>query len=211
MTKTTRNIVLLGDQTLDNAAYLSIDPDHAERPVSDFVRTHCHADVLLIAEDDTTIADLHTVLDAQFSKAPAHTPSATLPFAVVSCGINDVITATWNPCDIFSACYWAWNDFPRQYGAMLDAVLQHFQAEHVAVFNLCYVSDDGRCPLLNTLITYLNWCINKEAGSRGVAVLDLYYVSSRPGNMANGITPSHIGGFEMAMLIKNWIYRVENS
>jgi lysophospholipase L1-like esterase len=192
----TAHVVLLGDSSFDNKAYVGGQPD---------VVTHLRGQVphpwraTLAARDGAVVSDIGRQL-AQIPTDATH--------LVVSVGGNDALRRE----GIFNEAARSVGEaagqlaelreaFRRDYGAMLDAVL----ARGLPVA-LCTIYDPRFTdPLRQRLglmgLTLFNDGISRAAFAQGLPVLDLRLICDEDADFANPIEPSGQGGRKIASAI----------
>jgi lysophospholipase L1-like esterase len=192
------HIVLLGDSIFDNAPYV---------PAGTEVQAQLHAllgpqnRVSLLARDGSVLMDMVAQV-AQLQDLPERAD-----WLVISCGGNDVlglagamqttVASVLEAAELLAA----WQaDFRRAYRRMLDVALSRKTPVAVATIYDCV---PGLAPGMRTAIAPFNDVILREAGRRGLPVLDLRLVCTEPADYAGAspIEPSAQGGHKIAATI----------
>jgi hypothetical protein len=91
--------------------------------------------------------------------------------------------------------------FERDYGAMLEGVLERGLATAVCTIYDARFSDPLRRRLAATGLTIFNDCITREAFSRALPLIDLRLICNEDEDFANPIEPSVRGGLKIAAAI----------
>lgn len=187
------HVVLIGDSTFDNAAYVAGGPD-VVRQLRDGLPPDWEA--TLNAVDGAVIADVA----AQIALLPADASHL-----VVSIGGNDALRAV----DVLDATARSVADalvkiaavrehFGRAYGAMLDSVVMLAVPTAVCTIYEARFPEPDRRRIAATALTAINDCITREAFRRGLALIDLRLICSDDRDFANPIELSTRGGAKIA-------------
>lgn len=197
------HIVLLGDSTFDNAAYVPSGTEVQAHLQSLPGRPHR---VSLLARDGSVLADMAAQV-AHLRQLPA-----AADWLVASCGGNDVlglvgamhsqVGTVLEAAELLAA----WQaGFRRAYRDMLDLLLA--QGSPLAVATI-YDAVPGLSPGLRTALAPFNDVIMREAVLRRLPVLDLRLVCADPGDYASGspIEPSAQGGQKIAAAIGELVH-----
>lgn len=188
------HVVLIGDSTIDNAAYTDGEPDVAAhlRSVLGPAWT-----VTALALDGSTTA----TATSQIRRIPADTTAV-----VVSIGGNDALDhydLLTLPVRIASqaleALRAAVDAFEERYGWLLDALPSAPRRIACTVYNGRLDPRDAG-PARAALMMF-NDAIVRTAAARGVDVIDLRAVVTAPSDYANPIEPSGPGGYKIACAI----------
>jgi hypothetical protein len=193
-----RHVVLLGDSTLDNQAYVDGGPDVASQ-----VRLRLPA-------------GSHCTLAARDGAITRETPSqlagVSATHLVISVGGNDALrheAVLGQPCRSVAEGLGLLAEvraqFQRDYRSMLETVL--IPARPTAV---CTIYDPGfpdpaRQGLAVAGLALFNDVILREAFSRRLTVIDLRLICSSPEDLANPIEPSVAGGAKIAAAIARFV------
>jgi hypothetical protein len=192
------HIVLIGDSTLDNAAYVPAGKDVGSLLLESLPQD---SKVSLLAVDGSTIADVA----AQLDRIPA---DASL--LVVSVGGNDALLASGilevpvsSMADALTRLASLREAFAASYGAMLDSVLaRNFPTAICTIYE-----GNSENPLFQrlatTALTVLNDAITREAWQRELRLIDLRVLFSSPLDYANPIEPSEVSGRKFASAISH--------
>lgn len=189
------HIVLLGDSTLDNAAYVPDGQDVAShlRSISQ------DSKISLLAIDGSVIGDIA----AQLERLPAD-----VSHLVVSVGGNDAILAS-GVLDESTTSLAAALDrladvreaFRAAYRTMLDEVLAQGIATAVCTIYEGADPDPTFRRIASTALAMLNDCITREAAARALPLIDLRVIFDSDEDYANPIEPSASGGHKFAAAI----------
>ena len=188
-----KHIVLLGDSIFDNGAYVDGGPD---------VITHLTSNLpvgwkaTLLAVDGSVTTD---VLN-QVSRVPA---SAT--HLIVSAGGNDGLSRA----DVFQQPVSSVGEAVGRLAAIRDEFRQNYSRMLKALLGcgkplaICTVyegnfQDPVMRRLTGTALNLFNDCIQREAITQGLPVLDLRAVCAEPSDYANEIEPGVSGGRKIA-------------
>ena len=191
-----KHVVLLGDSTLDNAAYVAAGQD-----VTTKLRIVLPGDwrITLLALDGAVTRDVAGQL---------RTLPADASHLIVSAGGNDalghagiieeraasVAAALARLADVRDA-------FATEYRSMLDAVLDRALPTAVSTIYEANLPDAQFLRLARTALTALNDVITREAARRGLPLIDLRVIFDSPSDYANPIEPSAQGGAKFAAAI----------
>ncbi len=190
------HIVLIGDSTLDNAAYIWAGQD-----VISYLRHRMPPDwrATLLAVDGSMMGDV----ERQLSLLP---PDAT--HLIVSVGGNDALgyagildERATSMADALDRLASIGERFRSDYAAMLDAVAARKLSTAIATIYNALFPDPALRRLSGTALAVLNDSIFREAVSRGLPLIDLRLVIERPEDYANPIEPSAVGGRKFAAAI----------
>jgi hypothetical protein len=190
------HLVLLGDSSLDNAAYTGGGPD-----VITQVRAVLPAgwSASLAAVDGATTRDV----EAQLSRLPAQATHLVLSVggndALLDASVLDVAASTaaealLRLADVVAA-------FELRYRGAVAACLRSGRPLTVCtIYNGCF-PDPQYQRVVTTALTVFNDAIVRVASERGLAVIDLRAVCALPEDYANPIEPSSAGGEKIARVI----------
>ena len=192
------HIVLLGDSVFDNAPYVA-----SGRDVTSTLRRHLPPgrQATLLAQDGAMLANVR-------DQAQSLPSEATHLF--VSAGGNDGLRWTGIFSEPASSVAEALGrlaavrrEFQTRYQAMLDEVSASAPGLPIAICTIY----DVRFPeptfreVVLTALTLLNDVITREAGQRGLPVLDLRTLLDEEADFANPIEPSAQGSEKLASAI----------
>jgi lysophospholipase L1-like esterase len=190
------HIVLLGDSVFDNAPYVA-----AGQEVLQQLRRRQPTDwrATLLARDGAVLAGV----SEQIKRVP---PDATHLF--VSAGGNDGLGWTGmfgervtSVAEALVRLASVRREFERRYRTMLDDVLKLERPTAVCtIYDVRFPDPDFREVAL-TALTLLNDVITREAGARGLPLLDLRTLFDQDADFANSIEPSAQGGEKLARAI----------
>jgi lysophospholipase L1-like esterase len=191
-----KHVVLLGDSTLDNAAYVAAGQD-----VTSKLRNVLPRDwrITLLALDGAMIRDVAEQL---------RTLPADASHLIVSVGGNDALDhagiieeraasvggALARLADVRDA-------FAAEYRTMLDGVLRRALPTAVSTIYEANLPDAQFMRVGRTALTALNDAITREAARRGLPLIDLRVIFDSPADYANPIEPSAEGGAKFAAAI----------
>jgi hypothetical protein len=190
------HIVLLGDSTLDNAAYVPAGED-----VTSQLRRLMPPDwcATLLALDGSVIAAIERQL-------PLVPDDAT--HLIVSVGGNDALGCAGvldepagSIADALDRLATISERFRGDYARMLDAVAARNLPTAVATIYNAFFPDPALRRLSGTALAVLNDCIFREAAMRGLPLIDLRLIAERAEDYANPIEPSGPGGRKFAAAI----------
>jgi GDSL-like Lipase/Acylhydrolase family len=192
------HIALLGDSTLDNAAYVPPAQavlDHLERTLPPGWRAS------LLALDGSVIADI----ELQLQRLPTDTSHL-----IVSVGGNDALGASGVLQEPATSVAQALGKLSRireafqaAYASMLDTVLaRRLPTAICTIYDAAFPEPDLR-KLAATALATLNDCITRLATTRGVPLIDLRIMFNRDADYANAIEPSSRGGEKFAAAIRS--------
>jgi len=190
------HLVLLGDSTLDNAAYVGAGDD-----VTSLVRAAlpAHWTVTLLAIDGSLAADVAK----QLAKIP---PTAT--HLLVSVGGNDAILEVGileehagSVAVALGKLARVRDRFARTYTKMLDTVCGVGLPTAFATIYSGDAPDAEFQERADIALTALNDCITREACTRGLPIVDLRVIFDHSEDYANPIEPGAGGGKKLARAI----------
>lgn len=194
--ETMANVVLLGDSTLDNAAYVA-----AGQSVSEQLQH------LLPAGSRATLrardGDVTAGIASQLRGLPH---DAT--HLVVSVGGNDALRESGvlseparSMAEALGRLSAVQDGFSAAYRAMLDVVAaQRVPVAICTIYNAAFPDQRSR-RIAATALSVLNDVITREAGSRGLSLIDLRSIVNSDADYANAIEPSAEGGRKFAAAI----------
>jgi hypothetical protein len=196
------HLVLLGDSTLDNAAYVPAGEDVAAQ-IRGLVPSGWR--VTLGALDGSVIGDVATQL-AALPRDATH--------LVVSVGGNDALMAV----DILEAPVRSMAEalgmiarfreqFCASYRTMLDGVLARGLPTAISTIYDGATPDEMFQTSASVALASLNDCITREAVRRRVPIVDLRTIFDREADYANPIEPSAQGGRKLAAAIVDFLTR----
>ncbi len=190
------HIVLLGDSVFDNGPYVPTGEDvsaQVERRLPPEWR------VTLLARDGEVLGGV----PEQVSRVP---PTATHLF--VSAGGNDALGQTGvfgervgTVAEALGRLSEIRREFARRYAAMLDQVLTLGRPTGLCTIYDVRFPDPVFRELAVTALALLNDIITREAGRRGLPLLDLRTLFDEDADFANPIEPSAQGGRKLALAI----------
>jgi GDSL-like Lipase/Acylhydrolase family len=189
-------IVLLGDSTLDNAAYTYGDPDVVTR-----LRTLLPAgwSATLLAVDGSTTEHV----PAQVQLVPA---GAT--HLVLSVGGNDALAhadileqRVPSAAQALGRLADAAHQFERRYRAAVEITLQRGLPTALCTIYNGSFPDPVFQRLASTALTVFNDAILRVAFERGLPVIDLRLICTTREDYINSIEPSSLGGTRIARAI----------
>ena len=190
------HIALLGDSTLDNAAYVAAGED-----VTSQLRRFAPRDwrVTMLALDGSVIGDVAR----QLPLVPADASHL-----IVSIGGNDALgyagileERAASMADALDSLASIRERFQSDYAAMLDTVAARRLPTAVCTIYNAFFPDPALRRLSGTALAVLNDCVFREAVSRGLPLIDLRLVIERREDYANPIEPSGTGGRKFAAAI----------
>lgn len=194
------NVVLLGDSTLDNAAYVA--PGQA---VSEQLQRMLAAGLraTLLARDGDVIAGIATQLQGLPGDA-SH--------LVISVGGNDALRQSGilseparSVADALDRLAQVQDGFAAAYRAMLDAAeARKLPLAVCTIYNAAFPDERSR-RLAATALAVLNDVITRQAAARGLALIDLRSIFDRDADYANAIEPSAEGGRKFAAAIAAYV------
>lgn len=192
------HIVLLGDSIFDNAPYVSAGTE-VQAQLQACLGPHHR--VSLLARDGSVLEDVV----AQVARLQDLPDAAD--WLVVSCGGNDVLglvgamqTAVGSVLEAAELLA-SWRArFRRDYRRMLNVMLSRKKAVAVATIYDCM---PGLSPGMRVALAPFNDVILREAGERGLPILDLRLVCAESADYASSspIEPSAQGGRKIAAAI----------
>jgi lysophospholipase L1-like esterase len=191
-----KHVVLLGDSTLDNAAYVAAGQD-----VTTKLRNALPGDwrVTLLALDGAVIRDVAGQLRALPTDASHLIVSVGGNDALGHAGIIDeraasVAAAVARLADVRDA-------FAMEYRTMLDGVLSRALPTAVCTIYEANFPDAQFMRIGRTALAALNDVITREAARRALPLIDLRVIFDSPADYANPIEPSAEGGAKFAAAI----------
>jgi hypothetical protein len=194
--ETMPNIVLIGDSTLDNAAYVAAGQD-----VSEQLRRVLPAgwEITLLARDGDVVRGVET----QLERVPA---DAT--HLIISVGGNDALrdsgvlsSPARSVAEALDKLATIREGFATDYRAMLDRSLARGLPTAICTIYEAAFPDASARRLAATALTVLNDIVTREAATRGIPLIDLRVLFSSSGDYANAIEPSGEGGRKFAASI----------
>lgn len=190
------HIVLLGDSVFDNAPYVPAGQEVVDRLLR---RLPVGWRAILLARDGAVLAGVRE----QAQRVP---PDATHLF--ISAGGNDALGWTGmlsesatSVAEALVALSSIRLEFQRRYGAMLDDVLRLERPTTLCTIYDARFPDPVFREVALTALSLLNDVITREAGSRGLPLLDLRTLFDQDADFANPIEPSAQGGEKLARAI----------
>lgn len=194
------HVVLLGDSIFDNQAYVRPDPAVIEQ-LREELPPGWRA--TLLAVDGSVTSDVA----AQLRQVP-HDAS----HLVVSAGGNDALGASGilaeparSAWEVFARLADVQDRFREEYEAMLDALLAPGRAAAVCTVYDPNYGDDPVQRLARVGLSVFNDVITRAAARRGLPVIDLRVAFDSPGDYANPIEPSAVGGRKLARLLRHLV------
>jgi lysophospholipase L1-like esterase len=190
------HVVLLGDSIFDNGVYVGEGPAVIEQ-----VRAALPmgARATLAAIDGSLTAGVQDQLK-RVPKDATH--------LVVSAGGNDALHASRLMTEPASSVAEALaklgavrEQFRAEYRAMLDGVQARGLPVAVCTIYDPRFEDAAQTRLASVGLTVFNDCITREAGTRGLGLIDLRLICNSAGDLANPIEPSSAGGAKIAAAI----------
>lgn len=190
-----RHVALLGDSSIDNAAYTRGEPD-----VANHLRTILGREwkVTLLALDGSTT----TMMGPQISRI-----ADDVSHIVVSIGGNDAlmnaglldtpVRSTAEALDLFGAAVNAFEEDHRHVTEALAALARKLVVCTIYEGNLGM----PEAPRASVALRMFNDAIVRSARDAGAAVIEMRSVCSKPEDFANPIEPSGIGGKKIAEAI----------
>jgi hypothetical protein len=195
-----KHVLLLGDSSLDNGAYVGGGPD-VLRQVLDLLGDSGRA--ALHARDGSVIADVRSQLEWR--------PSGTTHI-VVSIGGNDALLHSGvleegarSVADALARLAAIRDDFQQSYAQMLDRVMAVGLPTAVCTIYEPRFPEPQRRRVAAVALTILNDVITREAFARGATLIDLRLVCGRDEDFANPIEPSSTGGAKIARAIAKFV------
>ena len=190
------HIVLLGDSVFDNAPYVGPGQEVVQK-LRDRLAPGWQA--TLLARDGAVLAGV----TEQTRRVPT---DATHLF--VSAGGNDALGWTGmfsesatSVADALVRLAGIRREFQHRYRAMLDDVLRLGRPVAICTIYDVRFPDPVFREVAVTALTLLNDVITREAGSRGLPLLDLRTLFDEDADFANPIEPSAQGGEKLARAI----------
>lgn len=191
---------LLGDSTLDNAAYVVAGADITSQ-LGQLLPNMWKVD--LLARDGAVISDVV----AQLTRLPAG-----CTHLVISVGGNDALRESGvfeqrvgSVAEALQGMDEVREKFRASYVEMLEAALSHNLPTAVCtIYNPRY-PDRLRRRIAAAGLALLNDVITREAFGRRLSLIDLRIVCDHDADFANPIEPSAQGGAKIARAILNWI------
>ena len=190
------HIILLGDSVFDNAPYVTTGQEVIEK-----LRRRLPPGwrATLLARDGAVLAGLRE----QVQRVP---PDGTHLF--VSAGGNDGLgwmgvlgESTTTVAEALARLGGIRRDFERRYRAMLDDVLRLNRPTTICTIYDVRFPDPAVREVAVTALTLLNDIVTREAGRRGLPLLDLRVLLDEDTDFANPIEPSAQGGEKLAKAI----------
>ena len=190
---TTNRIVLIGDSVFDNGVYVPGQPDVLSQLQSvlpdDWTATR-------VAQDGAVTADVREQLTG-IPEDAAH--------LVVSVGGNDGLqqlsALRTDPLKVLANTAEILKQFQKDYGAMLDAIVETGKPVTVCTVYGGDFQDQETADLASLGTGLINTVIESEALVRGVAVLDLRTIFTRSEDYTCAVEPSVQGGEKLARAI----------
>ncbi len=190
------HMVLLGDSVFDNAPYVAAGQEVVEKLRR---RLPAGSQATLLARDGAVLAGVR-------EQTRQVAPDATHLF--ISAGGNDALGWTGMFSESATSVAEALvrlagirREFQLRYRAMLDDVLRLGRPTTVCTIYDVRFPDPVFREVAVTALTLLNDTITREAGSRGLALLDLRTLFNEDADFANPIEPSAHGGEKLARAI----------
>lgn len=190
------HVVLLGDSTFDNAAYIGGGPD-VVRQLREQLSGGWRA--TLNAVDGAVIASI----GAQLARLPSDTSHL-----VVSIGGNDALLAAdvldqpaQSVAEALERLANVRDQFWRDYRGMLAALAKLALPTAICTIYEARFPEAERRRIAATALTVINDCITREAFLRGFSVIDLRLICDSDDDFANPIEPSVLGGAKIARAI----------
>ena len=198
-----RHVVLLGDSIFDDAAYTDRDPD-----VISHLRTLLPLDwrATLCAVDGATTSGL----PAQLERVPDDASHL-----VISIGGNDALqnrdllsTRVTSSAQTLALCADRVGLFERQYRRVVAKALALRRQTYICtVYNGAL--DAGEAVVARTALALFNDAILRTAVDLRLDTLELRAVCTEPGDYANPIEPSGLGGLKIARAIAHLIGAID--
>lgn len=195
-----QHAVLLGDSTLDNAAYVPGGPD-VLRQVKSVLPTGWLT--TLNAVDGSVTTDVA----AQLRRLPA-----SASHLIVSVGGNDALRqsdilthSVRSVGEALSRVAAVRDAFERDYRVMLDQVLRRDLPTAVCTIYDPRFPDAARRKSSLVALAAFNDVITRAAFSNGIALIDLRLVCSEDADFANHIEPSVEGGRKIAEAVGSYV------
>tara|TARA_R110002096_G_scaffold60508_4_gene150849 strand:- start:4975 stop:5688 length:714 start_codon:yes stop_codon:yes gene_type:complete len=193
------HVALVGDSIFDNGRYVPGKPSVIEQ-----LRQELGNDgrATLLANDGDVTADVV----GQLPELPA-----AVSHIVISVGGNDALGHTDlldmklnNSAELLSALAKVHQQFRRGYAQMLASVQKHNKLTAVCtIYNSNFPQPQK--ALADVALTVFNDAILLCASEAGVPVIDLRRIFVKPGDYANPIEPSDLGGKKMVQAIARLI------
>ena len=191
-----KNVVLVGDSILDNAAYTAGGPD---------IAAQLH--LLLPAPDCVTLlaTDGHMTVDigAQLKKLPAEATHL-----ILSVGGNDALMHSdflmeeaSSVAQVLLQARALADAFGVAHGEVLELLAKTGLPLAVCTIYDCNFADSQTAQLVSTALALFNEAIVRNAVEIGVPIIDLRLICSEPDDYANEIEPSVQGGQKIASVI----------
>jgi hypothetical protein len=187
------HLVLLGDSTLDNAAYVREGEDVAAQ-LQELMQPEWRA--TLLAVDGNVTADVHR----QLASVPEDTSHL-----IVSVGGNDALghsgilqERSVSIADALDRLADVQESFEERYRAMLDAVHERNLPTAICTIYRAAFPDPALRRIAAAALCVLNDVITREAALRGTALIDLRVIFDGDEDYANAIEPSAVGGRKLA-------------
>ncbi|MBI4228424.1 MAG: SGNH/GDSL hydrolase family protein [Deltaproteobacteria bacterium] len=193
-----QHIILLGDSTLDNAAYVPIDSD-----VINLLRNklpHGWKSTLL-ARDGSMINDIKYQLcelpeDASFLVLSVGGNNALSHADILNESASSVAEVLFKLADIQ-------DEFQKGYHMMLKNVLSYNLPTVICTIYYPRFPDPRVQKLSKTALSIFNDCIIKEAIGSGLKLIDLRLIFDEDKDYATPIEPSKSGGEKIVNAILN--------
>ena len=195
------HVVLLGDSVFDNQRYVS-----GGGSVVELVRQEVPAttQVTLLASDGHTTRDISD----QLKKLP---DDAT--HLVLSIGGNDALGQSGilnrpatQSSEVFLALAEIRQSFERDYSRMLDQVTALNKPLVLCTIYDPRFEDQQQQKMCVAALGVFNDVITRAAAQRGLPLVDLRVIFSRPTDYANAIEPAAEGGAKLAKAISNAVF-----
>lgn len=190
------HIVLLGDSVFDNASYVERD-----EAVLDKVRSLLAPgwQATLLARDGGVLADVPRQLERLPTEATHLIVSAGGNDALGQVGVLGEPVASVD--EALATLAKIQEQFQKRYREMLDrAVSLRLPTTICTIYDARFADAELR-KIANTALAVLNDVITREAGIRGLPLLDLRTLFADDADFANAIEPSARGGEKLARAI----------
>jgi hypothetical protein len=195
------HLVLLGDSIFDNARYTSGGPDVVSQ-VRRFLPSGWGASLLAIDGSTTDNIDdqiqhlpqeaTHLVLSVGGNNALMH--ASSLGISLFGIPGTSIAGALESLADIS-------NDFETRYRTAVDTCLRpRLPISVCTIYNGCF-PDRAYQRIASVALAIFNDVILRVAIEHGLPVIDLRLVCTAPGDYANPIEPSSVGGEKIARVI----------
>jgi hypothetical protein len=189
------HVLLLGDSIFDNGAYVPGQPD-VIRQLRDELPSGWQATLLAI--DGAVCADVPRQLsrlpaDASLLAVSAGGNDALMVAGVLEQGARTVGEALLSLASLQAA-------FAGRYHAMLDQVVASgIPLAVCTIYDANFPAQQG--VVIRAALTLFNDVITRAAFGRGLTLIDLRLICSKPADYANPIEPSAAGGAKIARAI----------